>query len=96
MRALRVKPPVSRIKREAIFELGRARERHRYFRRALTTTAFFSFAGSLTFKKSRWDSHFFTIFRCSRASPPWLALPQRDTSHIPPVLTEIACNCTAP
>jgi abequosyltransferase len=48
--------PVARIKREAIFELGRARERRRYFRRALTTTAFFSFAGSLTFKKSRWDA----------------------------------------
>jgi abequosyltransferase len=48
--------PVARIKAESQFDLGQPRERSRYFRRAHTTTAFFSFAGSLTFKKSRWDA----------------------------------------
>jgi abequosyltransferase len=47
---------VARIETESQFDLGNSRERRRYFRRALTTTAFFSFAGSLTFKKSRWDA----------------------------------------
>jgi abequosyltransferase len=47
---------VSRIKSDAQFDLGLARERREYFRRALTTTAFFSFAGSLIFRKSRWDA----------------------------------------
>jgi abequosyltransferase len=47
---------VSRIKAESQFDLSRPRDRRRYFRRAQTTTAFFSFAGSLTFKKSRWDA----------------------------------------
>jgi abequosyltransferase len=47
---------VSRIKTESQFDLGRPRDRRSYFRRAQTTTAFFSFAGSLTFKKSRWDA----------------------------------------
>jgi abequosyltransferase len=46
---------VARIKTESQFDLGQPRDRRRYFRRAQTTTAFFSFAGSLTFKKSRWD-----------------------------------------
>jgi abequosyltransferase len=46
---------VSRIKTESQFDLSRSRDRRNYFRRAQTTTAFFSFAGSLTFKKSRWD-----------------------------------------
>jgi abequosyltransferase len=46
---------VARIKAESQFDLGQPRDRRRYFRRAQTTTAFFSFAGSLTFKKSRWD-----------------------------------------
>jgi abequosyltransferase len=46
---------VSRIRTESQFDLGSSRDRRRYFRRAQTTTAFFSFAGSLTFKKSRWD-----------------------------------------
>jgi abequosyltransferase len=47
---------VSRIKTESEFDLGQPRDRRNYFRRARTTTAFFSFAGSLTFKKSRWDA----------------------------------------
>lgn len=47
--------PVARIPTDSQFDLGNRRERRRYFRRAKTTTAFFSFAGSLAFKKSRWD-----------------------------------------
>ena len=47
---------VSWIKTDSQFDLGRSRERRSYFRRARTTTAFFSFAGSLTFRKSRWDA----------------------------------------
>jgi abequosyltransferase len=47
---------VSRIKTESQFDLGSSRDRSSYFRRAQTTTAFFSFAGSLTFKKSRWNA----------------------------------------
>jgi abequosyltransferase len=47
---------VSKIKVESQFELSAAKERQFYFARALTTTAFFSFASSLTFKKSRWDA----------------------------------------
>ncbi len=47
---------VSRIKTESQFDLGRSRERIDYFRAAHTTPAFFSFLGSLTFKKSRWDA----------------------------------------
>lgn len=47
---------VSRIKTESQFDLARSSERMSYFRRAQTTTAFFSFAGSLTFKKARWDA----------------------------------------
>ncbi|MGH2880981.1 MAG: glycosyltransferase family 2 protein [Solirubrobacteraceae bacterium] len=47
---------VSRIKTESQFDLGKARDRRRYFRLAQTTPAFFSFLGSLTFKKSRWDA----------------------------------------
>jgi abequosyltransferase len=47
---------VSRIKTESQFDLSRSRDRRNYFRQARTTTAFFSFAGSLTFKKSRWDA----------------------------------------
>ena len=47
---------VARIKTEAQFDLGRERDRRRYFRRAQTTTAFFSFAGSIVIRKSRWDA----------------------------------------
>lgn len=47
---------VARIKTDAQFDLGNPRDRWRYFRRAQTTTAFFSFAGSLVVRKSRWDA----------------------------------------
>ena len=47
---------VSKIKVESQFDLALAHDRQAYFKRALTTTAFFSFASSLTFKKSRWDA----------------------------------------
>lgn len=47
---------VSSIKTDAEFDLGLERDRQIYFRSAQTTTAFFSFAGSLIFKKSRWDA----------------------------------------
>jgi abequosyltransferase len=47
---------VSRIKTESQFDLGQSRDRENYFRLAHTTPAFFSFLGSLTFKKSRWDA----------------------------------------
>ena len=47
---------VSRIKTESQFDLTQSRDRRSYFRRAHTTPAFFSFAGSVTFKKSRWDA----------------------------------------
>jgi abequosyltransferase len=47
---------VSKIKGESQFDLAVAGDRQSYFEQALTTTAFFSFASSLTFKKSRWDA----------------------------------------
>lgn len=47
---------VSKIKVDSQFELSLAGDRQLYFKQALTTTAFFSFASSLTFKKSRWDA----------------------------------------
>ncbi|MGC2374223.1 MAG: glycosyltransferase family 2 protein [Solirubrobacteraceae bacterium] len=47
---------VSKIKVESQFDLALAHDRQSYFEQALTTTAFFSFASSLTFKKSRWDA----------------------------------------
>jgi len=47
---------VSKIKSESQFDLTQPRDRRSYFRRAQTTPAFFSFAGSLTFRKSRWDA----------------------------------------
>jgi abequosyltransferase len=40
----------------ATFDLGREDERRTYFERAETTTAFFSFLGSVIFKKARWDA----------------------------------------
>jgi hypothetical protein len=46
---------VSAIKTASEFDLTDSREREVYFSAAQTTTAFFSFAGSVTFKKSRWD-----------------------------------------
>lgn len=47
---------VARIENEEEFDLGRGGERRSYFARAQTTTAFFSFAGSLIFKRSRWEA----------------------------------------
>ncbi len=41
---------------DAEFELGDERDRRVYFELAQTTTAFFSFAGSLILKKERWDA----------------------------------------
>jgi abequosyltransferase len=38
------------------FDLGREDDRRIYFARAQTTTAFFSFLGSVVFKKARWDA----------------------------------------
>jgi abequosyltransferase len=40
----------------AVFDLSIQKEREDYFRRADTTTAFFSFCSSLVFRKSRWDA----------------------------------------
>lgn len=44
------------IKSDAEFDLGKQEDRLAYFKLAQTTTAFFSFMGSLIFKKSRWDA----------------------------------------
>jgi abequosyltransferase len=41
---------------ETTFDLGREDDRKTYFERAETTTAFFSFLGSVIFKKARWDA----------------------------------------
>jgi abequosyltransferase len=48
--------PILRLKKDACFELGDLQQRREYFRLAETTPAFFSFMGSLIFKKARWDS----------------------------------------
>jgi len=47
---------VARLPSDADFDLGQPHDRRRYFESALTTTAFFSFAGSLIINKARWDS----------------------------------------
>jgi abequosyltransferase len=47
---------VLRLESDAVFDLGNERDRLRYFELAETTTAFFSFMGSLIVKKSRWDA----------------------------------------
>lgn len=44
------------ITSDRVFDLARPEERGVYFALAETTTAFFSFMGSLIFKKARWDS----------------------------------------
>lgn len=49
--------PVSRAARGSVFDLRDAGERKRYFAAAETTTAFFSFMGSLIFRRSRWQEH---------------------------------------
>jgi abequosyltransferase len=46
---------VARVKPDRVFNLSSRAERLEYFERAQTTTAFFSFAGSLIFKRSRWE-----------------------------------------
>lgn len=43
------------ISGDATFDLGEPRERHRYFEMAVTSTAFFSFIGSLIVRKEKWD-----------------------------------------
>jgi abequosyltransferase len=47
--------PILEIESETVFDLGRGDDRRAYFERAATTTAFFSFLGSVIFKKARWD-----------------------------------------
>ncbi|HUP77126.1 MAG TPA: glycosyltransferase, partial [Pirellula sp.] len=46
---------VSRIDTDAVYDLGSAMERIKYFELALSTTALFSFLGSLIIKRSKWD-----------------------------------------
>jgi abequosyltransferase len=48
--------PVARIATDQEFDLSSEHDRQAYFERAQTTTAFFSFAGSLIVKKDRWDA----------------------------------------
>lgn len=47
---------VLKIKSDMVFDLGNDRERLTYFELAETTTAFFSFLGSLIVKKKKWDA----------------------------------------
>jgi abequosyltransferase len=47
---------VSKIKHSAEFDLGDRQQRLTYFQLADTTTAFFSFMGSLIVRKSKWDA----------------------------------------
>lgn len=47
---------VLNIASDAEFDLGNKQDRLRYFSLAETTTAFFSFMGSLIVKKSKWDA----------------------------------------
>jgi abequosyltransferase len=47
---------VARITTDQDFDLSSERDRRRYFELAQTTTAFFSFAGSLIIKKASWDA----------------------------------------
>lgn len=48
--------PVLDLPSETTFDLGREDDRRIYFAHAETTTAFFSFLGSVVFKKARWDA----------------------------------------
>jgi abequosyltransferase len=48
--------PILDAPSETIFDLGREGDRRVYFERAASTTAFFSFLGSVIFKKARWDA----------------------------------------
>jgi abequosyltransferase len=47
---------ISNLNSDAEFDLSNPQERITYFRLAQTTTAFFSFMGSLVVKKARWDA----------------------------------------
>lgn len=49
--------PVSRAQRGEVFDLKNEVDRHRYFRLAESTTALFSFMGSLIFKRERWNQY---------------------------------------
>src|ERR1700733_1286301 len=55
MRPLKA-PPALKLSSETTFDLGREDDRRIYFAHAATTTAFFSFLGSVVFKKARWDA----------------------------------------
>jgi abequosyltransferase len=48
--------PILDVPSDTSFDLGQDDDRRTYFERALTTTAFFSFLGSVIFKKARWDA----------------------------------------
>jgi O-antigen biosynthesis alpha-1,3-abequosyltransferase len=48
--------PIARIPRDQEFDLSSVDQRLDYFGRAQTTPAFFSFAGSLIFRKDRWTA----------------------------------------
>jgi abequosyltransferase len=48
--------PVLKVNANTAFDLSDTSDRRTYFERALTTTAFFSFLGSLVIKRARWDS----------------------------------------
>jgi abequosyltransferase len=47
---------ILRLPCDAEFDLANEQDRHRYFRLAETTAAFFSFMGSLIVRRSRWDA----------------------------------------
>lgn len=55
MRPLRDQPILD-VPPGAVFDLGEADDRRRYFEHAQTTTALFSFLGSMIFRKARWDA----------------------------------------
>jgi abequosyltransferase len=55
MRPLRDQPILD-LPSGTVFDLARDGDRRRYFEHAETTTAFFSFLGSVIFKKARWDA----------------------------------------
>ena len=48
--------PIAHIDRDEEFDLSSTEGRRRYFSLATTTPAFFSFAGSLIVKRSRWEA----------------------------------------
>lgn len=50
------KHPVVALNTDATFQLGDERQRQRYFALAQTTTALFSFAGSLIVRRAKWDT----------------------------------------